>query len=74
MNANKEGPIQKANKHAISGTELGKPSKLIFRKTWDFVPTGSMIRYRPPIYVLYVSSHFRPFTIVKFVLEKLIKT
>ena len=30
-----------------------------------------LIRYCPPSYVLCVSSHFWPFTIVKFVLEKL---
>ena len=29
-----------------------------------------LIRYCPSIYVLCVSSHFLPFTIVKFVLEK----
>ena len=32
-----------------------------------------LIRYCPPIYVLCVSSHFWPFTIVKFVLEILDK-
>ena len=32
-----------------------------------------LIKYCPPSYVLCVSSHFWPFTIVKFVLEKLDK-
>ena len=32
-----------------------------------------LMKYCPPSYVLCVSSHFWPFTIVKFVLEKLDK-
>ena len=32
-----------------------------------------LIKYCPPTYVLCVSSHFWPFTIVKFVLEKIDK-